>query len=573
MRSFLIGLLSAGLALAALSAADAKPPARAKAPAAARTSGFPHGMVVAANPLAAEAGRRVLERGGSAVDAAVAIQAVLGLVEPQSSGLGGGAFLMVYDATTRKLTAYNGREAAPAAASPSYFLQADGRPMPFFDAILSGKSTGPPGAIAMLGLAQAEHGRLPWKDLFGDAERLASEGFIVSPRLAAEAGFPAPQTNAPDIRAYFTKADGTKVQAGDTLKNPAYARTLEALAAGGPRTLLEGPIAQDIVARVDRDPGGVLTLEDLKAYHAKASEPLCRPYRVYVVCVPPSPSGGPALLEMLGLLARTDIDKRGPGDAKAWFEIAQAERLAYVDRDRYLGDPAFVAEPVQGLLSPAYLDARARLIGDQAGPAPAAGDPPGAPAPGKDGTREAGGTSHFTVVDRQGNVASMTTSVESIFGSGRMVDGFVLNNQLTDFSFAPADREGRAAANRVEAGKRPRSAMTPVIVLKDGRFFASLGSPGGGAILSYNLKALVGVLDWRLSMQQAVALPNVIAQGDRYNAEVDKLGPEVAKGLADRGMAFSAGRGENSGLHGVMARAGKLEGGADPRREGVVLAD
>ena len=570
MRSLLIRLLSAAaLGFAASSPADAKSkPAAPKA-----ASVYPHGMVVAANPLAAEAGRKVLARGGSAVDAAVAIQAVLGLVEPQSSGLGGGAFLMVYDGKTHKLTAYNGREAAPAAANPRYFLQADGKPMPFFDAILGGKSTGPPGAIAMLGLAQAQNGRLPWKDLFGSAEALAVNGFMVSPRLAAESSFPLPQTSAPDIRAYFTKADGTKVKEGDVLKNPAYARTLQTLASAGPRALLEGPIAADIVARVDKDPGGELTLADLKAYHAKASEPLCRPYRVYVVCVPPSPSGGPALLEMLGLLARTDIDKRGPNDAKAWFEMGQAMRLAYVDRDRYLGDPAFVNEPVAGLLSPAYLDARARLIGDVAGPAPAAGDPPGAPAIGKDATREAGGTSHFTVVDRQGDVASMTTSVESIFGSGRMVDGFVLNNQLTDFSFAPADREGRPAANRVEAGKRPRSAMTPVIVLKDGRFFASLGSPGGAAILAYNLKALVGVLDWRLSMQQAVALPNLIASGDRYNAEADKLSPEVVKGLGDRGMNVSAGRGENSGLHGIMARGGALEGGADPRREGVVLAD
>ncbi len=276
---------------------------------------------------------------------------------------------------------------------------------------------------------------------------------------------------------------------------------------------------------------------------------------------------------MLGLLARTDIDRRGPTDAKAWFEMGQAMRLAYADRDRYLGDPAFVGEPIEGLLSPAYLDARARLIGETAGPAPSAGDPPGAPTAGKDGTREAGGTSHFTVVDRDGNVAAMTTSVESIFGSGRMVDGFALNNQLTDFSFVPMDQEGRPAANRVEAGKRPRSAMTPVIVLKDGRFFAALGSPGGAAILAYNLKALVGVLDWRLSMQQAVALPNLIASGDRFNAEADRLGPDVVRGLGERGMNVSAGRGENSGLHGIMARDGALEGGADPRREGVVLTD
>ena len=564
MRSFLIGLLSAALGLAGAASAVAQPKAG---------DVYAQGMVVAANPLAAEAGRKVLVRGGSAIDAAVAVQAVLGLVEPQSSGLGGGAFLLYFDGKTHKLTAYDGREAAPAAATPGFFLQPDGRPMPFFQAILGGKSTGPPGAIAMLGLAHAHHGKLPWKDLFDGAEKLATDGFMISPRLAGESQAPLPQTSAPDVKAYFTKADGAHVQAGDVLKNPAYAHTLRTLAETGPRALLEGPIAQDIAARVDRDPGAVLTLADLKAYHPQASDALCRPYRVYVVCVPPSPSGGPALLEMLGLLARTDIDKRGQGDAKAWFEMAQAERLAYADRDRYLGDPAFVKEPVQGLLSPAYLDARAKLIGEVAGPAPTPGDPPGAPASGKDGTREAGGTSHFVVVDRQGNVVSMTTSVESIFGSGRMVDGFVLNNQLTDFSFAPTDAAGRPAANRVEAGKRPRSAMTPVIVLKDGRFVATLGSPGGPSILAYNLKALVGLLDWHMTMQQAVALPNLIANGDRYGAEVDSLGPQVVKGLADRGMTFATGRGENSGLHGVMARGGTLEGGADPRREGVALKD
>jgi len=564
MRSFLTGMLSAALGLAAASSALAQPRAG---------DVYAHGMVVAANPLAAEAGRKVLERGGNAVDAAVAVQAVLGLVEPQSSGLGGGGFLLYFDGRTHRLTAYDGREAAPAAATPSFFLEADGRPMPFFQAVLSGKSTGPPGAMPMLGLVHRQHGRLPWKDLFGDAEKLAADGFEVSPRLAAESQAPAPQTSQPDIKAYFTKPDGAHIAAGDILKNAAYARTLRTIAETGARALLEGPIARDIVARVGKDPGAVLTIADLEAYHPEATGALCRPYRVYVVCVPPSPSGGPALLEMLGLLARTDIDKRGPADAKAWFEIAQAERLAYADRDRWLGDPAFVKEPVQGLLSPAYLDARARLIGETAGPAPQPGDPPGAPSEGKDGTREAGGTSHFVVVDRQGNVVSMTTSVESIFGAGRMVDGFVLNNQLTDFSFSPVDAEGRPAANRVEPGKRPRSAMTPVIVLKDGRFFATLGSPGGPAILAYNLKALVGVLDWGLTMQQAVALPNLIANGDRYNAEVTGLSPEVLQGLAARGMAFTTGRGENSGLHGVMARGGTLEGGADPRREGVALTD
>ena len=533
----------------------------------------PHGgLVAAANPLAAAAGLEMLKAGGNAVDAAVAVQAVLGLVEPQSSGLGGGAFMTFYDARTGKVTAYDGREAAPAADGPDLFLGPDGKPMPFFDAILSGKSTGPPGAVALLGLAHDQHGRKPWASLFGGAERMAEEGFPVSPRLQGFIDLNFPQAKAADVVAYFTKPDGTKVRAGERVKNPAYLRTLKALAASGARAFYEGPIAGDIAARVQRDPGGTLSAEDLKAYHARAEPGLCRPYRIYLVCVPDAPSGGPSLLEMLGLLERTDIDKRGPGDPKAWFEMAQAMRLAYADRDVYLGDPAFVKVPTEGLLSKAYLDRRAALIGEAAGPAPAPGNPPGAPAAGGDATREAGGTSHFVVADKDGNVVSMTTSVESVFGSGRMVDGFVLNNQLTDFSFAPRGPDGRPAVNAVAAGKRPRSAMTPVIVLdRQGRFFAALGSPGGPAILAYDLKALVGVLDWKLSMQQAIALPNVIANGDRFNGETEGLSPEVVKGLAARGMTFTAGRGENSGLHGVMVRGGTLEGGADPRREGVVL--
>ena len=531
-------------------------------------------MVTAANPLAAEAGIEILKKGGNAVDAAVAIQAVLGLVEPQSSGVGGGAFLTYYDAKTHQVTAYSGRETAPAAAGPDFFLGPDGKPMPFFQAILSGKSTGAPGAVAMLGLAHEQHGRLPWRQLFADAAALAETGFKVSPRLAGYANGNFPQAKAPDIAAYLSKPDGTRVQVGDLLKNPAYAQTLRTLAAEGPRALYEGPIAQDIAARVQKDPGGVLTTADLAAYRSKATPGLCAPYRIYVVCTAQPPSSGVNLLEMLGLLARTDIDKRGPADPIAWFEIAQAERLAYADRDRWVGDPDFVKVPAEGLLSPQYLDERARLIGQAAGPAPAPGLPPGAPAAGADATREPGGTSHFVIVDHEGNVVSVTTSVESVFGSGRMVDGFVLNNQLTDFSFSPADREGRPAANAVAAGKRPRSTMSPVIVLdRRGRFVAALGSPGGGAILAYNLKTLVGVLDWKLTMQQAIALPNLIANGDQYGAEVEKFAPGVVEGLQARGITLKPGRGENSGLHGVIVRGGRLEGGADPRREGVVLTD
>ncbi len=533
-----------------------------------------HDLVAAANPLAAQAGFRVLKAGGDAVDAAVAIQAVLGLVEPQSSGVGGGAFMTYYDAKTGKVTAYDGRETAPAADGPTLFLKADGTPLPFFDAILSGRSTGPPGAFAMLDLAHQQHGRRPWNSLFGDAEKLASDGFKVSPRLERFISVPVPQAKAPDVLAYFTKPDGTEVKAGDVLKNPAYARTLATMAAGGSRAIYEGPIAERIAARVQRDPGGTLTVADLKAYRPKADPGLCRPYRIYVICTPPAPSGGPAVLEMMGLLERTDINKRGPDDPAAWFEIAQAERLTYADRDLYMGDPAFVSVPTDGLLSKPYLDARAALIGDTAGPPPKAGTPPGAPAVGPDATREPGGTSHFVVVDRWGNAVSMTTSVESIFGSGRMVDGFFLNNQLTDFSFLPTGKDGRPAANAVAAGKRPRSSMTPVIVLDhNGKFVAAVGSPGGGAIPAYIVKALVGVLDWKLSMPKALALPNLIANGAQYNAETGKMSPAVVQGLAARGIVPTPGRGEDSGLHGVIVRGGKLEGGADPRREGVVLTD
>ncbi len=566
-------LLTACLGLALLQSGAAQ--ARVRSPAYGATHApVRQGMVVAANPLAAAAGLKVLKDGGGAADAAVAIQAVLGLVEPQSSGLGGGAFLVYHDGKTGKTTAYNGRETAPAAATSQLFLKPDGTPMPFFDAILSGRSTGAPGALAMLGMVQAEHGRRPWGSLFGEAERLAGQGFKVSPRLERFINIPIPQAKAPDIAAYFTKPDGTRLKAGDVLKNPAYAATLRRIAVGGPRSFYEGPIADDIARRVQRDPGGVLTKADIEGYRAKATPALCRPYRIYVVCTPPAPSGGPALLEMLGILERTDIASRGPDDPKAWFEIAQASRLAYADRDRWQGDPDAVSVPTEGLLSKAYLDARAALIGETAGPPPEPGVPPGAPGAGADATREPGGTSHFVVVDRQGDVVSMTTSVESVFGSGRMIDGFVLNNQLTDFSFSPVDKAGRPAANAPGPRKRPRSSMTPVIVLDGkGRFMAAVGSPGGGAILAYNLKALVGVLDWKLTMQQAIALPNLIANGAQYSGEVDKFPPAVLQGLAERGIKPNPGRGEDSGLHGVMVRAGKLEGGADPRREGVVLRD
>jgi len=533
----------------------------------------PHALVAAANPLAVEAGVKVLRQGGSAIDAAVAVQAVLGLVEPQSSGLGGGAFMLYYDAKTHRVTAYDGRETAPKGATPTMFRGENGKPLSYGEAVLSGNSTGSPGAIAMLALAHKEHGIRPWRDLFGTAERMAADGFVVSPRLG---GFIAanafPQSTAPDVVAYFTKPDGTKYKAGDVLKNPAYAATLRQLATQGASALYSGSIAADIAARIHQAPRpGTLTAADLAAYRPKETPALCRPYRAYLVCSNQDPSGGSGLLEELGLLQRTDIDKRGPGDPQAWFEMIQASRLMFADRDRYIGDPAFISSPSEGLLDPAYLDARAKLIGEVAGPAPKPGNPKGAGVRGPDRTIEPGGTSHFVVADAQGDVLSMTTTVESIFGSGRMVHGYFLNNQLTDFSYSPVDPDGAPAANAVAAGKRPRSAMSPVIVLdKRGRFVVALGSPGGPAILDYNMKALVGILDWKLSVQQAFALPNVVSRGDRFNGETDLLSPDVLTGLASRGVHLSVGFGENSGLHGVRATPQGWEGGADPRREGEV---
>ncbi|WP_370652142.1 gamma-glutamyltransferase [Phenylobacterium sp.] len=526
-------------------------------------------MVTAANPLAVEAGLEVLRAGGSAVDAAVAVQAVLGLVEPQSSGLGGGAFLVHYDAETGVVSAYNGRETAPAAATPNMFLNAQGKPLPFVDVLLSGRSTGVPGAVAMLHMAQAEHGNLEWNQLFGSAERLADEGFIVSPRLAGMITSQAPQAKAADAVAYFTKPDGTRYAAGDRLRNPAYAATVRKIAAEGPDALLEGEIAQAIVARVGQgDLPGVMTLADLAAYEPKKTEALCRPYRVYVVCTPPAPSGGPAVLEGLGILEHTAIADH-PNDAQGWYLFTQASRLMYADRDRYMGDPDFVAVPTEGLLDKTYLAERAKLIAPTAGPAPSPGTPAGAGVRAPDATREVSGTSHFVVVDAAGDAVSMTTTVESIFGSGRMVGGFFLNNQLTDFAFAPVNTDGAPAANAIAGGKRPRSSMAPAIVLEDGELAAAVGSPGGTAILAYNLKALVGMLDWNMPVAEAIALPNLIARGASYAAEGDKFAPEVVAGLAERGVTFTAVGGEGSGLHGVRVTPQGLDGAADPRREGV----
>ena len=530
-------------------------------------------FVIAANPLAARAGIDVLQRGGSAADAAVAIQAMLSLVEPQSSGIGGGAFMTYFDGSSRQITVYDGRETAPAQATPGMFLDPTGKPLPFDTAVLSGRATGVPGAVAMLALAQREHGKLAWSDLFGAATRTADEGFIVSPRLGRLIAGDFPENSAPDVVAYFRGPDGARIKAGERLYNKAYGDFLRRLAREGPSALYLGSTAARIVERTRAGPlGGSMTMADLAGYRPIKRQALCNPYRAYRVCAPPPPSSGVALLQLLAILERTDIARRGPGDPQAWFLFAQASRLMYADRDFTVGDPAFVGVNVGGLLSPAYIAERAKLIGTTAGPPPEPGRPEGMPVYAADRTLEPTGTSHFIVRDRAGNVVSMTTTVEYIFGSGRMVDGFFLNNQMTDFSFTPTDEQGRPAANAVAPGKRPRSSMIPLILVdRDGRFAGAFGSAGGSAILAFVAKSMVAAIDWNLPVQQAIALPNLVARGPSFQGEVNRFSPAILAGLRQRGIDLKPGQGEDSGVHGVLIRNGRIDGGYDPRREGVVL--
>ena len=566
----LIPRLIAALAAVGLAACATPPAQQPQAPPPA-VAAQQEAFVIAANPLAAQAGLEILKRKGSAVDAAVAVQAMLSLVEPQSSGIGGGAFMTYYDARTGKVSVLDGREVAPAQATPSMFLRPDGAPLPFGEAVLSGRATGVPGVVRMLAEAHSEHGKLRWSSLFADAQRTARDGFIVSPRLARLVRGNYPQNKTPDVVAYFSKPDGTLVAAGDRLRNPAYADFLKRLAAQGPSALYSGSTAARIVERTRAGPlGGSMTMADLANYQPVRREALCRPYRVYVMCVPPPPSSGVGLIQLMKMLEGTDIAARGPSDPQAWYIFAEASRLMYADRDRYVGDVPSV--PVAGLLDPAYVASRRRLIGPTAGPPPQPGRPELAPLMASDTTVEPTGTSHFIVGDAEGNVVSMTTTVESIFGSGRMVDGFFLNNQMTDFAFRPVDEQGRPAVNAVAPGKRPRSSMTPTILLTpDGRFAGAIGSAGGNAILAYVAKSLVAAIDWGLPMQQAIAVPNLVARGPNFQGEVTKFSPEILAGLRARGIELKPGQGVDSGVHGVLIRDGRIDGGFDPRREGRVL--
>ncbi len=536
-------------------------------------------MVAAAHPLAAEAGREILRAGGSAIDAAIATQLVLGLVEPQSSGLGGGAFIVHWDAPKSDLKTYDGRETAPAAAKPDRFLR-DGKPVPFDEAVRSGLSTGVPGAMRALELAHRRHGKLAWAKLFEPAIRLARDGFPMPGRLHLLLKAEGAARFAPGARAYFFDATGAPYPPGSMLKNPEYAQTLATLAEKGAVAFYEGAIADEIVSAVAQGPvtNADLTLADLKSYEAKERPPVCFSYRARKICGMGPPSSGAMTIAQTLQMIEPLAGVSGPFSAmsaQALHIIGEAQKLAYADRNRYLADPDFVAIP-SGLLDTGYLAERRKLIDLRRAMAkPDAGLPPGFAKRtfGLDASLERAGTSHISIIDGQGNAVAMTTTIEGAFGSHLWAAGFLLNNELTDFSFLPADKDGLPVANRIEGGKRPRSSMSPTLVFdKNGQLEIVTGSPGGSNIILYVTKILVALIDWQKSAQEAAALANFGSDGGVFQFEdgpaafwpslmLKTYGHEVANGAM------------TSGTHTIVRRKGRLEGGADPRREGAALGD
>jgi gamma-glutamyltranspeptidase/glutathione hydrolase len=553
-------------------------------------------MAAAANPLAAEAGREMLRQGGSAIDAAIAMQAVLTLVEPQSSGIGGGAFIMLWDGHT--VQAYDGRETAPAGATERLFLKADGQPMGFTAAQIGGRSVGTPGVLRALEMAHKKSGHLPWARLFEPAIRLSEQGFAISPRLhsliAADRFIP----QSPEMAAYFLNADGTPKTTGTRLKNPALAAVFKRIAKEGPDALYHGPIADEIARKVQgHRNAGSLSQADLAGYVAKERAPLCSDYKRWKICgMPPPSSGGIAIAQIMGTLqaleARdprlaiapmTPLNSASPAGLEPTPEavhlIAEAGRLAFADRALYVADADFVPVPVAGLVAPDYLAQRAALIGKRSLGVAKPGQPAGiqvAYAPDRSPLRIS--TSQVVAVDDQGGAVSMTTTVEAAFGSHVMVQGFLLNNQMTDFSFIP-EENGQPVANRVQPGKRPRSAMAPTLVFdrQSGELLATLGSPGGSQIIEYVSKSLVAMLDWQLDPQAAISLPNFGSRNGATELESGLFSPALKQALKDKGHALSEIE-MTSGIQAIVRTRdaqGKvmLSGGADPRREGEALGD
>jgi gamma-glutamyltranspeptidase/glutathione hydrolase len=531
-------------------------------------------MVVAANPLAAEAGLEVLRQGGNAVDAAIAVQMVLNLVEPQSSGIGGGAFLLYYDAKTGTLDAYDGRETAPASAKPTMFLDENGKPHSFRDVVAGGLSVGVPGVVAMLELAHKAHGKLPWAGLFAPAIKLAETGFAVSARLHGEIAADTHLKDFPAAKAYFFDANGRPLAEGARLANPALAQTLRTIAAGGAAAFYKGPIAADIAAAVVNAPANKATLteDDLARYQAKRREAVCGPYRVWLVCgMPPPSSGGIGVAQMLGILDSRPLDAMPPLGLRAVHLIAEAGRLAYADRNLYVADPDKYPVPTARLIDPSYLAARAKLISpDRSMGTAQPGDLHAALAP--DPSEGGVSTTHVSIVDDGGNAVSLTSSVENAFGSRLMVRGFLLNNQLTDFSFVP-EIDGRLVLNRAEPGKRPRSTMAPTIVLTaDRRLALVVGSPGGVRIIGFVANTVIAALDWAMDVQDAVALPHFASRNGPTELEAATPVADLKDALEAMGHQVRIDE-MNSGLHAIRVTPRGLMGGADPRREGVALGD
>lgn len=536
-------------------------------------------MIAAANPLATAAGLEMLRAGGTATDAAIAAQLVLTLVEPQSSGLGGGAFLVHFDpAVGGGLTTYDGRETAPAAAKPDRFMKADGSAMSFKEAVVGGRSVGTPGTVKLLSYAHAKHGRLPWAKLFEPAIKSAEDGFAVSPRLHGLLAGETALKSDPAAAAYFYQPDGAPWPVGHILKNPGLAATLKNIAVQGEQAFYAGPTAAALVAKVTDDPvnPGDLTLADLAAYQIVERPPVCAAYRAYQVCgMGPPSSGAVAVGQILGVLEPLDMAalKPFPVESVHWF--AEAGRLAFADRGRYLADPAFVNAPINGLLDKGYIKSRAALLSpDKSVGVAKPGEPPQRHgrlyAPQAEQAEY--GTSHISVIDGEGRAVSMTTTIEDGFGARRMVGGFLLNNELTDFSFKPEDG-GLPVANRVEPGKRPRSSMAPTIVFDpSGKLYAVVGSPGGSSIINYVAKTLVALLDWGMDPQAAATYPNMGSRNGPTEVEAGTPLVGLVSALEAKGHTVKA-LDLTSGTQAIVVKPDGLWGGADPRREGVALGD
>ena len=531
-------------------------------------------MVSAANPLASQAGLDILEAGGTAMDAAVAVQLVLNLVEPESSGIGGGAFLLYWDASEKKLVTYDGREKAPLSATPEYFQQEDGSAMKWSDAVTGGLSVGVPGTLKLLETAHKDHGIHPWKELITPAIDLAQSGFPVTEKLAAsiEAAAERGLKTFPEARDYFYDEDGNAVATGTLLKNQPFADALKMIAEEGSAPFYSGVIAESIVEAIKTETNtGQMTMEDLAAYEVIVREPVCFPYRAYEVCgMGPPTSGGLTMGQILGILSEFDLPAMGPS-ADAWHHIIEAAKLAYADRAMYMADSDLVDMP-EGLLDKDYLATRSALIDSAMTMGKAsAGTPPWDEARlySADTQLEKPGTSHFSIIDRYGNMVSITTTIETGFGSRVMTHGFLLNNELTDFSFT-AEIDGKPVANRVEGGKRPRSSMSPTIVFENGRPILLTGSPGGSRIINYVTQSVIAILDWGMDPQDAVAMPHVVNRNGTTDLEENTDAVDFQADLEARGHELNI-RELTSGLHTILIDQFGYYGAADPRREGMAV--